>query len=77
VIAVGPDASPADHRAIDRPRAPAGQSLETARKGAPVIGFDDEMNVIGLDGEVNDAKVGPIGARNGLPQPDEDRFATK
>jgi hypothetical protein len=63
MVPISPDpAAPAEHlvdRACDANR----QGADTARERSPVVGLDDEVDVIVLDTELEDAKARVRGCR--------------
>jgi hypothetical protein len=61
MIAVGEDLALADECSVDRVRETNGDSCHPTGKSDPIVGFYDQMNVIGLCGEMHDAK--PIAPR--------------
>jgi hypothetical protein len=62
VVAIRPDGAPATDAAVDGPRAANGQALDPAPQHRRRVGFDDQVNVIDLNGEVNYPK-GPAARR--------------
>jgi hypothetical protein len=56
VVAIRPDGAPATDAAVDGPRAANGQTLNSAPQHRRCVGFDNQVNVIDLNGEVNDPK---------------------
>jgi len=56
VIAIREDGSAVAECAMGRADHANREPLHAARKGALIIGLDDQVQVIGLDGEVHDAK---------------------
>jgi hypothetical protein len=56
VPAFGKNAAGAKEQPIEVARAADGEAPESGDQGAAIVGFDDEVDVIGLDGEVDDAE---------------------
>lgn len=56
VITLGPDGATTFESAIDGARTPDAEPLQTAREIAAAIGFDDEVQMVRLDREVNDSE---------------------
>jgi hypothetical protein len=56
VIATVPDVPPPTDGTIDRLGATGGQALQASDEGDRVVALDDEVNVIGLHREVDDAE---------------------
>lgn len=56
VVAVAPDGAAATAGAVDCPGAANGEALQATHKRLGVVGLDDEVDVVGLDGEVSYAK---------------------
>ena len=56
MVAIAPDLAVAAPNAIEGASRSAGQAVESCAQMIVRIGFDNQMNVIGLDGEMNDAK---------------------
>ena len=63
VVAVTPDAAATRGRAIDGSGTAPGETLKPTGQGLPRIRFDDEVDVIRLNGEMDDTKVAAIGMR--------------
>ena len=57
VVAIAPDAPTSPPRAIQRSCRTAVQAIQAAPQLVSGISFHDEVNMIGLDGEVHDAKA--------------------
>ena len=58
VIAVGPDLSGAPENAVDGLRESDREPLEpTHQTHTAAVGLDDEMNVVGLDGELQNPEL--------------------
>ena len=77
VVPVAPDAPVALRGAVDRSGAAPGQALDSARERFAPVRFDHEMNVIGLNREVDDAKVRSIGQRQGSSERGKRRLRSK
>jgi hypothetical protein len=58
VVAVGPDAAGAAGGAVDAPGGADGEAAQARGESRLVVRLDDEVNVVALDGEVDDAEVG-------------------
>jgi len=58
VILAVPDSTDAIERAVQRARCPDLEARQAPPKGSLVSRFDDDVKVIGLDGELNDSKLG-------------------
>jgi hypothetical protein len=67
VIPVRPEPSAAAKGPIDRPRDANREPPEPAAKRARVIGFDQEMEMVVLDTELNDPKPAVGGRDQGAP----------
>jgi hypothetical protein len=61
VITAGPHASAPPRRAVDRLRTSRRQSLQPAHERQWMVAFDEEMDVIALDREVDDTKGRLVG----------------
>jgi len=66
MIAIAPDRSAAAPGAVESAGGPARQAVEAAAQLIAAVSFNDQVNVIGLDGEVNDTKAAAIRRREGL-----------
>jgi len=77
MIAVAPYGTAALPSTVERPGRPAVQRIETSAKIVAGISFDDEMDVIGLDGEMHDAESVAIGEAERLNQWREGVFRPK
>ena len=58
MVATAPNAAAPADGAIDGLGAASGQALQASDEGDRVIALDDEVNVISLDREVDDAERG-------------------
>jgi hypothetical protein len=56
MISVAPETSGPAERAVDSLREPDGEPLEPPRECFSTLRFDDQVNVIGLYGEVENAE---------------------
>lgn len=56
VVALVPDGAAATAGAVDGLGAANGEALQAAHKRLGVVGLDDQVDVVGLDREVNQAK---------------------
>jgi len=56
MIAIAPDGTPAAPDAIEGACCPAGEAVETAAQLVGGARFYEQVNVVGLDGEVHDAE---------------------
>jgi hypothetical protein len=63
VVALGPHWTSSANGAIYGARRADGEALDAADESEPFVGLDDQMDVIGLDREVNDAEG--VAARGG------------
>lgn len=59
VVTVAPDRALASRASIDGPRASNRQPLHPPRQRALSLGFDDQMQMVGLHREMNEAKRSP------------------
>jgi hypothetical protein len=59
MVPVAPDGAVTVPEAIECARRAAGQPVETAAQVVGRVSLDDEVNVVGLDGEVQDAERVP------------------
>src|SRR5262245_56854262 len=57
VVAIRPDLAAASKRAVHRPRAPYGETLEAAGECVIVGGLDEHVLVVCLHGELNHAEM--------------------
>src|SRR5207249_52743 len=74
MIAVGPYApASASDGGVEKAIRAHGEALHAAREGVVVVGLDDEMEVIVLDGELDDAKVLPARSANRALECGEER----
>src|SRR5690242_17408862 len=64
MVAVGPDPPGTCEHAVDRLREADAEPLHAASERAGSLGFDEEMHVVRMDAEVDDAKRGGRGDRN-------------
>ena len=55
MVPISPDASPSAEGSIDSLGEPDDGALEPSRERRSRVGLDDEVKVVGLDGEVEDA----------------------
>ena len=62
-----PHGAPPTERAVECAREPYQKAHHSARKGRRVVSFDNQVNVIGLNRELDDAKPRP--RRSGEPAP--------
>src|SRR4051812_39421952 len=65
MVAIAPDLPAPPERAVDRQGDPDGQTLNAAAERAAPVAFDEQMDVVLLDREVNHAKRLPAGAGDG------------
>jgi hypothetical protein len=65
VVAVVPDRAPASAGAIDRAGTSNGEALQSAGEGERSVGFGNEVEVVGLDGEVDQAEAAAAGGGEG------------
>ena len=77
MVAVGPDSTASGRSAVDTAGAAAGEALKSPGEGAAIVGFDHEMKVVSLNGEVDDPEVGTIGPCERLVQDREDPFRSQ
>jgi len=56
VVAIGEDATAPVERTVDGTCDPNGKPADAAGQSLPVVGLDDEVDVIVLDAELQDAK---------------------
>src|SRR5262249_57649626 len=68
VVPVVPNPSATAERAIDRLGDANGEALKTTPEEDTAVGFDEKMNVIRLNAEMQQAK--PYGRRRREPRPD-------
>jgi hypothetical protein len=61
VPAISPQAPASEEQAIDPPREPHGEATHARRQRLGAICFYDEVEVIALDGVVNDSKAFAVG----------------
>jgi hypothetical protein len=74
---IRPDAAPAREHAIDSMRGPTGQPHEPARTRALVVRLDEQMKVVGLHGEMDDAKPSTCRFSERTPKLEEDHLLPK
>jgi hypothetical protein len=68
VIPVVPDPPSAVDCEVDGPRTTPRQALDARSEGVVPVRLDDEMQVILLNGEMDDAKVRTVRGSQGVPQ---------
>jgi hypothetical protein len=73
VIAVPPHRPPPAESAVHRTREPDREALNAPRERAAIVRFEDEMDVVRLDGELEDAEALPRSPRQALTQDREHR----
>ena len=57
MVAVAPDRPAAVERSVDGPSDPDGEAPGPARQRLRILGFDHQVEVISLDGEVQGAEL--------------------
>jgi len=67
-----PDPTAPVDRSVDGPRTADGQPLGPAGQRQPPVGLDQEVNMVGLYGEMDDAKEGLDGRRHSTIESGED-----
>jgi hypothetical protein len=56
MVALGPDRPSPPQRPIDATRDTNGEALRTSAKALTIVRLDDEMDVVGLDGVLDEAE---------------------
>jgi hypothetical protein len=74
VVALGEDRPAGDESSVYGARHPHGETLQSTREGFRVVRLDDEVQVVGLDGEVDDAKSRLLALGDGAPQGREEEL---
>ena len=59
MVPISPDASPSAEGSIDSLGEPDDEALEPSRERRSRVGLDDEVKVVGLDGEVEGFRPAP------------------
>ena len=77
VVPLGKHGAPAAEDAIDGAREPDRKSLDAAREHVGVVGFDEQVNVIGLHGEMHDPKPFARGPRETPPKQGKSRLSER
>jgi hypothetical protein len=77
VIATSPYRASSVQNAIDRASHPNGHARDTSGERLPVVGFDEEVYVVALHREVNQAKPRPSRARKSAANGGKDRLPTQ
>jgi hypothetical protein len=77
VVPLGPHLAPPPDGAVDGARTPHGESLDTADQPQPFVGLGDQVNVILLNREMNDAKIALGRCRQGPAHRAEGAFRSQ
>jgi len=77
MVAVRPDPTVSRSDTIDGAGATAGEALKSSGESAAVVRFDHEMEVISLNGEMDDAEVGSMRASERVAEDGEDPFRSQ
>src|SRR5262249_18391569 len=67
MVTITPHRAAASEDSVHRLRRACRESLAPAAEGRPAFGFDEEGDVVGLPGPVQQAEGGPGGCCGGLP----------
>ncbi len=77
MVALGPEGPPAMQRPVHRPRDADLQPLESAREPGAIVGLDEQVDVVGLDRELEHAEAAARGGGQRVADGAKDASATE